>query len=55
MGAALSYYTVFWLGPMLLIVISIAALIFGTEAARGEILGQLRELGRSRVRLPTLP
>lgn len=44
MGAALSYYTVFSLAPMLLIVISIAGLIFGAEAARGEIFGELRGL-----------
>ena len=44
MGAALSYYTVFSLAPMLLIVISIAGLVFGDEAARGEIFGQLRGL-----------
>ena len=44
MGAALSYYTVFSLAPMLLIVISVAGLAFGEEAARGEIFGQLRGL-----------
>ena len=44
MGAALSYYTVFSLAPMLLIVISVAGLVFGDEAARGEIFGQLRGL-----------
>jgi membrane protein len=44
MGAALSYYTVFSLAPMLLIVISVAGLVFGAEAARGEIFGQLRGL-----------
>jgi membrane protein len=44
MGAALSYYTVFSLGPLLLIVISIAGLIFGEHAARGEIFSQLRDL-----------
>ncbi|MEP7303809.1 MAG: YihY/virulence factor BrkB family protein [Caldimonas sp.] len=44
MGAALSYYTVFSLAPLLLIVISIAGLVFGEEAARGEIFGQLRGL-----------
>ena len=42
MGAALSYYTVFSLAPLLLIVISIAGLVFGQDAARGEIFGQLR-------------
>jgi len=44
MGAALSYYTVFSLAPMLLIVIGIAGLAFGEEAARGEIFVQLRGL-----------
>lgn len=44
MGAALAYYTVFSIAPLLLIVISIAGLIFGMEAARGEIFGQLRGL-----------
>ena len=34
MGAALSYYTVFSLAPVLLIVISIAGFIFGADAAR---------------------
>ena len=41
MGAALSYYTVFSLAPILLIVISIAGLIFGEEAARGALFGEL--------------
>ena len=44
MGAALAYYTVFSIAPLLLIVISVAGLIFGMEAARGEIFGQLRDL-----------
>jgi len=37
MGAALSYYTLFSLAPLLLIVISVAGLVFGEEAARGHI------------------
>jgi membrane protein len=41
MGAALSYYTVFSLAPLLLLVISIAGLVFGAEAARGALFGQL--------------
>ena len=44
MGAALSYYTVFSLAPMLLIVIAIAGLVFGADAARGQIFGELRGL-----------
>lgn len=41
MGAALAYDTVFSVAPLLLIVIAVAGLLFGREAARGEILGQL--------------
>jgi membrane protein len=44
MGAALAYYTAFSLAPLLLIVIAIAGLVFGAEAARGEIFGQLNSL-----------
>ena len=44
MGAALSYYTVFSIAPLLLIVISVAGLVFGKDAARGEILTQLHGL-----------
>ncbi|MEQ1659992.1 MAG: YihY/virulence factor BrkB family protein, partial [Hylemonella sp.] len=44
MGAALAYYTLFSLAPLLLIVISVAGLIFGEEAARGEITLQLQSL-----------
>jgi membrane protein len=41
MGAALAYYTAFSLAPLLLIVIAVAGLVFGQEAARGEIVLQL--------------
>ncbi|WP_418317188.1 YihY/virulence factor BrkB family protein [Piscinibacter sakaiensis] len=44
MGAALAYYTLFSLAPLLLIVISIAGIWFGDDAARGEIFGQLQGL-----------
>ncbi len=44
MGAALAYYTMFSIAPLLLIVISVAGLVFGVEAARGEIVGQLHGL-----------
>ena len=44
MGAALAYYTLFSIAPLLLIVISLAGLIFGVDAARGEIVGQLQGL-----------
>ncbi len=42
MGAALSYYTLFSLAPLLIIVIAIAGMVFGQEAAQGEIVAQLR-------------
>lgn len=44
MGAALAYYTMFSIAPLLLIVISIAGLVFGADAARGQIFAELREL-----------
>ncbi len=44
MGAALSYYTVFSLAPILLIVISVAGLIFGEKAAHGALFGELGQL-----------
>jgi membrane protein len=44
MGAALAYYTMFSIAPLLFIVILIAGFIFGEEAARGEIFAQLRGL-----------
>jgi len=44
MGAALAYYTMFSIAPLLLIVISVAGLVFGEQAARGEILDQLQSL-----------
>jgi membrane protein len=44
MGAALSYYTLFSLAPLLLIVLSVAGLVFGGEAARGELFAQLQGL-----------
>ncbi len=44
MGAALAYYTLFSLAPLLLIVISVAGLMFGEDAARGEIAHQLSAL-----------
>lgn len=44
MGAALSYYTLFSIAPMLLIVVAIAGMVFGVDAVQGEIFGQLRGL-----------
>lgn len=44
MAAALSYYAAFSLGPLLMIVISIAGIFYGEEAARGEISKQITYL-----------
>ena len=44
LGAALAYYTVFSLAPLLIISIAMAGLVFGAEAAQGQIFDQLRGL-----------
>jgi membrane protein len=44
MGAALAYYTVFSIAPLLVIVIAVAALIFGPDAAQAAIMDQARGL-----------
>lgn len=42
MGAALAFYTIFSIAPLLLIVIAVAGTVFGAEAARGEIYYQMQ-------------
>ena len=42
MGAALAYYTLFSIAPLLIIAIAVAGLVFGQEAARGEIVAQIQ-------------
>jgi membrane protein len=44
LGAALAYYALFSIAPLLLIAITIAGFFFGAEAARGEIFEQIRGL-----------
>jgi membrane protein len=44
MGAAISYYTVFSLAPLLVIVIAVAGALFGREAVQGLISEQLSGL-----------
>ena len=41
-GAALAYYSVFSLGPVLVIAVAVAGLVFGPDAARGQVEAQLR-------------
>ncbi|MEH2135125.1 YihY/virulence factor BrkB family protein [Nostoc sp.] len=44
LAAALAYYTIFSIAPLLIIVIAIAGAVFGEEAARGQIVGQIQGL-----------
>ena len=41
MGAALAYYTVFSIAPLLVIVIAVAGFVFGQEAVQGQVAAQL--------------
>lgn len=41
LGASIAFYTVFALAPLLVITIAIAGAVFGPEAARGQIVGQI--------------
>ena len=52
MGAALAFYMIFSIAPLLLIVIAVAGAVFGEEAARGEIYDQLQALLGSPGALP---
>jgi membrane protein len=44
LGAALSFYTIFSLSPLLIISISVAGAIFGQDAANGAMIGQIKDL-----------
>ena len=44
LSAALAYYAIFSLAPLIVIAVSIAGLVFGEEAARGQLSGQIRSL-----------
>jgi membrane protein len=44
MGAALSYYALFSIAPLLVIAIAIAGLVFGADAVRGAVFAQLSDL-----------
>ena len=44
LSAALSYYTIFSIGPLLIIVISLLGVFFGQDAVRGRLFGQIRGL-----------
>jgi membrane protein len=44
LGAALAYYSAFSIGPLLLLTVGVAGLIFGKDAARGRLLSQIRSV-----------
>jgi membrane protein len=44
LGAALAYYSVFSIGPLIVIAIAVAGLLFGQDAVRGEVTNTLKGL-----------
>jgi len=44
LGAALAYYTLFSLAPLLIIVVALASLVFGEQAAQGRIADEISGL-----------
>jgi len=44
LGAALSYYTVLSLAPLLIVALTVVGIALGKQAARGEIIGQLHSM-----------
>jgi membrane protein len=43
LGAAMAFYTALSLSPLLVVVVAIAGFVFGAQAARGELVAQLRD------------
>src|SRR6185436_16925323 len=44
LGAALAYYTIFSIAPLLLIVIAVAGMVWGRDAVQGRIVQQIDQL-----------
>jgi len=42
MGAAIAYYTLFSVAPLIIMVIAVAGMVYGQDAAEGEIVAQLQ-------------
>jgi membrane protein len=49
LGAALAYYTIFSVGPLLLIAVAMAGIFFGQEAAQGRISAELGKVFGSKM------
>lgn len=43
LSASLSYYTVFSIGPIIIIVISLVGIFYGKEAVQGKVYGQVKD------------
>ncbi|MBC7655221.1 MAG: YihY/virulence factor BrkB family protein [Oligoflexus sp.] len=44
LSAALAYYTIFSLAPMMIVLISIGGIFYGQEALQGKVFGQINDL-----------
>jgi membrane protein len=44
LGAAIAFYSMFAMAPLLVIAIALAGVVFGVEAARGQIVGEIEGL-----------
>src|SRR4051794_37330577 len=44
LGAALAYYTILSMAPLLIVVIAVIGLVYGQDAARGDIMNQVQGL-----------
>ena len=52
-GAALAYYSVFSLGPIIVIAIAIAGLFFSHEAVASQVTSSLKAVSYTHLTLPT--
>ncbi len=43
-GAAIAYYTLFAMAPVLVVIIAVSGLVFGEKAVRGELVGQISQM-----------
>jgi hypothetical protein len=53
LGAALAFYTMLSLAPLLVVAIGVAGLVFSEEAAKNQVIWQVRELVGPRIDRPT--
>ena len=54
LGAALAYYSIFSLGPLIVIAIAIAGLVFGADAVQRKVFGALHGFSATAVRKPSM-